>query len=263
MIGNPIEHSLSPKIFNYIFRAKKINAQYFVNNIKSNKEFKNLLTITNKNFSGLNITLPYKKLAYEIIENIDQSAINVKSINCIKNINGVLKGYNTDQYGFIKMIDKSNISLDDYNILILGNGSSARTIAYTLLKKLNTNIFIWGRNDKKVIQLINDLNSHNNMFSFYNKKIDKPVIVINCISLNINKNGVKTILSCLPIKNIKLFIDLNYIETPLIKELRIKKIKVLLGLDMFIYQALKSFQIWFDGLYSNKILYDDIMKAIK
>ena len=254
VVGNPISHSLSPKVFNYLFEQNNINASYSKFNAKNENEF--LEFIEKKDFYGLNVTLPYKKNAYDIVIGSNNS-LTINSINCIKNNNGILEGYNTDQYGFLQMIKNLNLNLNDYNFLILGNGGAALTISHTLINYSNNDILIWGRNKKNVQKFINEFSNHR--INFLKKNIDKPLIVINCISINIDKESINTILSNLSLNNIKLFMDLNYVDTELSLKLKNDKIDVVLGIDMFIYQALKTFEIWF-GKHNSS--YNDIKRLL-
>jgi len=254
VVGNPVEHSLSPTIFNYLFKKNNINAQYLKYNAKNEDEF--LKFIQSKKFHGLNITLPYKKRAHTIIDStVDKIASN--SINCIKNNRGILRGYNTDEYGFLKMIKNLNYNFNNYDILILGNGGSASTIFHALINELNNDLFIWGRNKTNVVKFIQELSS--NRIRLYEKNTNKPLIIINCISLDIDKRSVNSILKNISHNNIKLFIDLNYVETNLSLMLKNKKVNVVLGKDMFIFQALKTYEIWF-GRHNSS--YNDIKRLL-
>ena len=155
------------------------------------------------------------------------------------------------------MIKNLNLNLNDYNFLILGNGGVALTITHTLLNYSNNDILIWGRNKKNVEKFINEFSNHR--INFLKKNIDKPLIVINCISINIDKESINTILSNISLNNIKLFMDLNYVDTELSLKLKNDKIDVVLGIDMFIYQALKTFEIWF-GKHNSS--YNDIKRLL-
>jgi len=254
VVGNPINHSLSPTIFNYLFKKNSINADYLKFNARNEIEFQEF--IQTKNFYGLNITLPYKKNAYQLI-NLCNDAVSTNAINCIKNNDGILEGYNTDKYGFLKMIENLKINFNDYDVLILGNGGSALTITEVILNDFNNNLFIWGRNKTNVLKFINNFSS--NRVKLHKKDMDKPFIVISCISININKENVDTILTNISHNNIKLFVDLNYFDTELSLKLKNDKIDVVLGIDMFIYQALKSFEIWF-GQHNSS--YNDIKRLL-
>ena len=88
VVGNPISHSLSPKVFNYLFEQNNINACYSKFNAKNENEF--LEFIEKKDFYGLNITLPYKKNAYDIVIDSNNS-LTINSINCIKNKTVLMK----------------------------------------------------------------------------------------------------------------------------------------------------------------------------
>ena len=263
VVGNPITHSLSPKLFNYIFNFYKINAEYELFNAQSIKEFEDFIN-NNDGINGFNITLPFKKIAFTNLDSIDESIINTKSINCIDVKEGFLKGYNTDKYGFLKMIEKININFNDYDILILGNGGAASTVLSVLVEYCNSNIYVWGRSNHKVEKFINDAGCNDNTrLSSYKKNIKEPCIVINCTSWNIGKRDTKTILSYIPINSMKYFVDINYFDTMLTKELKNQNINVRLGVDMFIYQAIKTFDIWFENKYSDDSLYDRLKKVLK
>ena len=254
VVGNPIDHSLSPTIFNYLFKKNNINAKYLKYNAKNETDF--LKFTKDKKFYGLNITLPYKKSAKKIIHNQDKHTTDT-AINCIKNNQGKLEGYNTDQYGFLKMIEKINLNVNNYDILIRGNGGSASTIAHVLLNKVSNQLFVWGRNKDNVVNFIQKLS--NKRVRPYGNKAIKPLIVISCISVDIDKRSSNSILSNISHNNIKLFIDLNYVETNLSLILKNKNINVISGKDMFIYQALKTYEIWF-GQHNSS--YDDIKRLL-
>ena len=111
----------------------------------------------NEKLIGFNLTLPFKELIYDYIDNIHTSAQLVRSINCIKIDNSKLFGYNTDKFGFKKLIDINKIDFAHRNILVLGNGGSARTILHHLIENYDNDIFVWGRNNKKVDDLYNKI----------------------------------------------------------------------------------------------------------
>ncbi len=256
IIGNPIEHSLSPKLFLHIFNRLDIKARYLPYMPLNDNTLITFLENNIDNFSGANITLPFKINAFNLVHSNDMSSKNIKSVNCIKNVNNKLIGYNTDSYAFNKMINNIDLNLDNHSILVLGNGGTSRTVVHSLLNRTKNKIFIWGRNKKRVDSFIEEINS--NQIKYFNQNFNKPLVVINCLSLNIDENSIQTILSYIPINSVELFIDLNYCETQFSKKLIGKKCNVILGLDMFIFQALKSFDIWFDNQYHNKISFQEV-----
>ena len=96
----------------------------------------------------------------------------------------------------------------------------------------------------------------------YNKSLNKNYIIINCTPKKLDTNSIENILSYLPLSNTDLYIDINYIETDLSKIAKKNKIKVILSIDMLIYQAIKSFDIWFNKKYSKEINFSEIKKHI-
>ena len=266
VIGSPIEHSLSPLIFNYLFDFYKIDAIYEKKLISSSVELNNFMF--NGLMMGCNITSPYKEKVFNLVDENDLSALKYCSVTCIKKTKSGLIGFNTDDYGFLKMIENQDITLNNKNVLILGYGASAKTISTILSKKFNSNIFIYGRNNDKIDSFIDIAKSIDEkaMIRHY-KKINAPVdIVINCLPVDIDRNSIISILNFLnyiPISNTNIFIDLNYIETDLNKEIMFNKniCNFILGLDMLIFQALKTFEIWFDR--KSKVNYNEIKKVIR
>ena len=258
VVGNPINHSLSPKLFTYIFNKLNIDAEYLSYMPDSLNALQYFLKNKRNTFHGLNITLPYKIDIFNCINKHDALSAKIKSTNCINNNNNQLMGYNTDYYGFTKMFDKININ--NIDILILGNGGLARTVAYSLLDSTDNRVYVWGRNKKNVEFFINSINS--DRLLLYSKKLSSPYITINCLPFNMVENDINEIIDNIFSSQIELFVDLNYMETLFTKTLIDKKYDVILGLDMFIFQALKSFDIWFDNKHHNKISYKEIQALL-
>ena len=143
VIGNPVQHSLSPEIFSTLFRTHHIDANYKAFLANDEQAFTELISKKNL-FKGANITAPFKKTAYSAVDQLDASARHNKSVNCIKIINSTRVGFNTDEYCFNKMIEYNNLSLNNQNILILGTGGIVRTIINCINSKFQSNIYIFG-----------------------------------------------------------------------------------------------------------------------
>ena len=261
LIGKNIQYSLSPKIFNYIFKELKLDVSYQLKEFNDQNACKSFLSNerTNNRLLGFNVTIPYKEFIYTMIDKIKGNVNIIKSINCVKNDNAKYIGYNTDEYGFLKMIKNNNINLKNKNILILGYGGVAKTVAYSLLSQNVKNIYIWGRDDQKTKNFIFQ---NNNKIIVHKKTIHNNYIVINCTPININEDSINNILGYIPISNIELMLDLNYIQTLFMKKLVDSKCNLITGIDMLIYQALKTVDILFDHKYSNQINYENLKTSI-
>jgi shikimate dehydrogenase len=125
VIGNPIEHSISPKLHNMAFKACGIYASY----TKTLLENSNKLRETILRFDGTNITVPYKETAFSICDRIEGIAIQIEAVNTIIKKNDKLIGFNTDAAGFFEAIKEFG---KIENALILGAGGTAKAIAFIL-----------------------------------------------------------------------------------------------------------------------------------
>jgi len=235
LIGNPISHSLSPRLHKIIYKKLNIDADYSKIEVSSEK----LLNFMKKNkFNGLNITIPYKEMVIPILSEIDKSSKIIGAVNCVSG----LKGFNTDWKGFLKAIEINNIELEKMNCLILGAGGAARAVAYALFKSNVRSITIKNRTKDRLNKIMIWMDSF-----FHNNRINSnPDIIINCTPLGMSPDIDSIPFNTKNISNNQILIDTIY--NPLItKWMKIgaeKGANVIGGLDMLIAQALYSINIW-------------------
>ena len=133
VIGHPIGHTMSPFIHKRLFELSGIDAEYTVVDIEPEnfeRDYRNIL----KKLDGYNITIPHKQRVIPFLDKIDDKAEMYGSVNTVANIDGVSKGYTTDPDGFLKALGYASIPLSG-NVVILGCGGVARTMAYEALLK--------------------------------------------------------------------------------------------------------------------------------
>ncbi len=257
VIGNPIAHSKSPILFNSIFNQLKIDAHYKSDLLINNDDVREYIASHNtKTIKGINITMPFKEYCFSLVDDKDKIAETTKSINCIHFKNNKTIGYNNDYYGFIKLIESNQIKITDTNNIIIGSGGSARTIIFALIEKKAKSIHILSRNLKTATNIIEE-------FKSYAKNINLQIWnpsntlqncnLINCSPIGLSIQINNTILSQLTAKRYESIIDINYnIQKDYFNFNSNKKVD---GKSMFIYQALKSLDIWFESNISNKLDY--------
>ena len=136
VIGNPINHSLSPKLQNWWLKENNINATY--DKIKlEDHEIKNFIqTIKEQKIAGCNVTVPFKKTVIPFLDKLSPEAEHTQSVNTITFEDGDLVGHNTDIAGFDSAIRKLNFSVNGKKVLILGAGGVVPSIIYAL-KRMN------------------------------------------------------------------------------------------------------------------------------
>lgn len=253
LIGNPVKHSFSPAIHNYLFEKYNLNLKYLCFNIENDKLEDCIKGIKVFNILGTNVTIPYKVEVIKYLDDIDKNAKLIGAVNTIKNENGRLKGYNTDGLGFVKSILDSGNSIKNKNIMILGAGGGCRSIAVELASNKANSITIRNRSVDKAKDICNMLGSNFNIKTYYGDMNIKEVDLNNIdILINTTSLGMTPNINTIPIdENIKVSkkmvvcdIVYNPNETKFIKWAKKNELDIIYGIDMLINQGLKSFYIW-------------------
>ena len=253
VIGNPIDHSLSPKLHNYWFKKNNINAVY--EKKKTNEQdLKSILyELKEKKIDGINVTVPFKKSVIPYLDKLSTDAEQVQSVNTIILKNNNLVGHNTDIPGFAKAIKNLNFSVKEKKIFILGAGGVVPSIIFALNKMQVSKIMVSNRTKKKAEDL--KLRFNNLEVLDWGDIIDFDMI-INATSLGLNKETINLDFSKLG--NNKLFYDVIYnpSETNFLKEGKKLGNKTENGKLMFVYQALEAFKLWhgIEPLINNETL---------
>ncbi len=241
VIGNPINHSLSPRLHNYWFKKNNITAVYDRKKT-SEKDLQSIISeIKEKKINGINVTVPFKKAVIPYLDKLSPEAQQTQSVNTITLNNDNLVGHNTDISGFIRAILKLNFNMQGKKIFILGAGGVVPSIIFALKKMDVSQIIVSNRTKKKA----EDLKSHFHNIDVldWGDIIDFDVI-INATSLGLNKETIN--LDFAKLKNNKLFYDVIYnpVETSFLKEARKLGNKTENGKLMFVYQAFEAFKLW-------------------
>ena len=259
VVGNPIEHSLSPFIHSRFAINEKINISYkayktepdsfeeFVNNFFESRESK-----------GLNITLPFKHQASRLSGNISKEASTICAVNTINKINNKIMLDSTDGLGFIDDLKSKNIYINDKEVLIIGAGSASESILYKIISEKPKKILIANRTVSKAESLINKYkNLFSNIHLLSSNDLNSPDVVINGSSAGLTGKFQPVELNA---KETTAFYDLNYsLETTPFCEWAIQASpRVFDGIGMLVNQAAYSFDIWFGVKPKTEQVLEDI-----
>ena len=135
VIGDPINHSLSPNIHSAAFRELNLDSSYIGYRIPKGELESGVEGLKKIKISGFNVTIPHKIEMMKYLDKMDESCSIIGAVNTVVNNDGVLKGYNTDMDGFLEPLKKRNISIQDKKILLIGAGGAARESLRECLKK--------------------------------------------------------------------------------------------------------------------------------
>ena len=254
VIGNPINHSLSPLLHNYWIKNNNIEAIYEKKKLDTDQLKRLILEIRNKKINGVNVTVPFKKEVIPFLDELSDEAQSTQSVNTIYIKDNRVMGHNTDIVGFEKSIKKSKYSLKNKEVLILGAGGVVPSIIFALIKMKVSKIKISNRTKKKAEDLKN----------FFKEieilewgEVSDFDMIINATSLGLKKQDTINLDLSFISKN-KLFYDVIYNpkETNFLKTGRELGHKTLNGKLMFIYQAHSAFSIWhgFEPEINDKVI---------
>ena len=242
VIGNPIEHSLSPLLHNYWIEKKNLQAEYEKQKI-NNSQLKDLIDkIKSKEINGINVTVPFKKDIIPFLEKLSPEAERTKSVNTIYLDSNIVVGHNTDIRGFELAIKDTKYDVKGKNVFILGAGGVVPSIIYALNNMKASSITIANRTQSKAENLKN---------LFKNLKIinwgmlPDFDMIINATSIGLN-NKDEINLDFSKLNKNKFFFDVIYNpkETNFLKTAKSLGNDTENGKKMFIYQAAEAFKIW-------------------
>ena len=242
VIGNPIDHSLSPKLHNFWLKQNNINAIYNKKKLNSD-EIKNLILEIRKNkISGINVTVPFKNKIIPFLDELSLGARQTQSVNTIFMRDNKVIGDNTDIGGFESAIKKLDFDLINKTAFVLGAGGVVPSIIYALVKMGVSKILISNRTESKA-ENIKKLFNNLQIVSW--GEIPEFDIIINGTSVGLDKND-QIGLDFSNVGKNKLFYDVIYNpdQTNFLKTGKKLGNKIENGKLMFIFQALLSFKIW-------------------
>ena len=244
LVGKNINNSLSPFIHNYIFNSLKINAIYKLYQVDTIKDCLDFIKQSSKNnIDGINITNPFKKEILPHIHEIYKADSKIKAINCLSFNKDKIIGHNTDWVGFLKMVEINNISFDNKDVHIIGDGGSFKAIFFVLKSFYRANIKLYNRQ---------------NIDTLMTKNLKKNSVVINCTPKHFLEDSNK--FRDYFINRNFLWIDLLYTKLSTENYLLLNenhKQFYLNGIDMLIFQAIESINIWLrKDIHKNVDLYD-------
>ena len=241
VIGNPIEHSLSPLLHNFWIKKYGLNAIYEKKFLEKNDIEKTLNDIRENKTEGINVTVPFKKQVIPFLDHLSDTAQKSQSVNTIFKRQNKLVGDNTDVYGFSEAVKLTNFNPVNKSALILGAGGVVPSVLLALKNMGVDQITLSNRTKEKAINLKKN-------FPFL-KVIDwgetiKSDLIINATSIGIKQNDeIKLDYTKL---DGQLFYDVIYNppKTKFLENAKNSGKKTENGKNMFIYQAMKAFQTW-------------------
>lgn len=254
VIGDPIEHSLSPAMHNAVFKKLGLNCAYAAFRLAPKNLGSAVKGMKVMNFGGANVTIPHKVDVINFLDELSEEARIIGAVNTIKFGEKII-GYNTDGIGALKALVNNNADPENKKILILGSGGAARAIALTLaLKGKVASLTILGVVEEELKKLIKDINKNTKIKAAgemmteetKKEKIANCDILIHCTPVGMHPKKDETLVTKDMLRKGLVVMDIVYnpLETKLLKEAKKAGAKTVGGIEMFVNQGAESEKIW-------------------
>lgn len=256
VFGDPVAHSLSPRMHNAAIEAAGLDAVYVPFHVKGAQLCDAISGIRAMGVRGVNLTIPHKEKACAFVDELDEHAVLVGAINTIVNIDGYLKGYNTDGAGLLMALKQGLLAeVKGRRVLILGAGGACRAAIVSLCQAEAAWVGIANRTRARAQLLIDELspNFSGTTFAEYelsdsalHETIEPVDLLINTSSVGLKGDSLNFDPTLFVKENGAVF-DMVYAKEPtqLICQAREKGLKVADGLSMLVAQGEEAFRLWF------------------
>lgn len=267
VIGNPVEHSLSPAIHNAAFQKLGLNFVYLAFRVDAlDDAIRGLKALGG--FRGASVTIPHKVSVVPFLDDIESTARQIGAINTLLAVDGKLAGYNTDATGALRALREGGAPLKSEIVVMLGSGGAARAIAFGLAADSEIGCLnLLGIEEKERIALAEDLRTKTTMDvvdAYLDEAALKTVlpqarVLIHCTPIGMAPKIGK---SCVPPTLLHrgltvMDIVYNPRDTQLLMDARSAGCRTIRGLEMFLHQAAAQFELW-----TNKPAPTDVMRAV-
>jgi shikimate dehydrogenase len=249
VIGDPIDHSLSPNIHSAAFRELNLECSYIAYRIPKGELADGIDALKKIKIAGFNVTIPHKVEMMKYLDKIDESCSLIGAVNTVTNIDGVLKGYNTDMDGFLDPFKKRNLTINNSKVLLIGAGGAARAIVAGFAKEHAKHITIANRtleNANNLAQFANKIGLKANTLELQKMRnnFEDYDIIVNATSIGLKNESSPVSLESIKPKTIVYDIVYMPMNTDFIKKAKQKEAIVIYGYEMLLGQAVRAFEIW-------------------
>lgn len=254
VIGDPIEHSMSPVMHNTVFKKMGLDCVYTAFRIKKQDLGDAISGMKAMGIQGVNVTIPHKVSVMDHLDELSDEARIIGAVNTVK-IGEKLMGFNTDGVGALRALKKGGADPEDKNVLILGSGGAARAIAVTLaLQGSVSSLTILGVIEDELKKLVDDISTGTDVEVVYRlmnddvlkEEVLKADLLIHCTPVGMHPDVEKSLVPPELFRSNLNVMDIVYNprETKLIKDAKKAGALTVEGINMFVNQGAESLRIW-------------------
>lgn len=256
LIGNPVEHTLSPFIHNTLAEKLAHNLVYVPFHVEEGQVLPAISGAYALNLLGLNVTVPYKSQVMDGLIQIDELAEKIGAVNTLVRMEGGFKGYNTDMPGLYRAMSSEGIQIEGQEIILLGAGGAARAVAFLCASKNASRVYLLNRSLEKAEAVAGEVNEKTGkeviypmVLSDYHCLPDQKFLAIQATSVGLYPDVDKAVIEDEAFyRKIHTGYDLIYkpSDTRFMQLVRGQGGKAFHGLKMLLYQGIIAYELWND-----------------
>lgn len=258
IIGKPVKHSISPAFQQAALDYCGLDARYEAWETDPHQLVETIGRLRQPDKMGANITMPYKEAVLPCLDEVDEAARRIASVNTIVNRQGRLSGYNTDVVGFYRSLrETAHFDAEGKTALILGAGGAARAVVLALLWSRAAHIIVCNRTYERALRLVEDFRAADSAAlvtaiplteDALAQSIPHCQLLVNCTSVGLRhsseEQGTPLPADLVPGDILVCDVVANPLETPLLAIARERGARTMGGLAMLVYQGAASFELW-------------------
>lgn len=270
LIGDPVEHSMSPPMHNAAFEYLGLDFAYVPFNVKKSDLGSAIKGAGSLGIKGLNVTIPHKTSVMEFLDVIDEAAELIGAVNTLKFDNNSVTGYNFDGIGAVRALEEV-IKVKSKKVVIVGAGGAARAVAFQLILSGIESMTIINRTPEKALKLKNEIESRieSNIYAGNLEILEKEISEAD-IFIDTTPVGMSPHEDDLPVANANMMhsdlvvndLVYNPMDTVLLKEAQKAGAQTVSGLKMLLYQGAEAFRIWTGKVPPVNIMEDTLLKLL-
>lgn len=263
LIGNPVEHTLSPLIHNTLAKKLSHNLVYVPFHVDEGKIQAAVEGAYALNLLGLNVTVPYKSQVMEGLIQIDELAEKIGAVNTLVRMEGGFKGYNTDMPGLYRAMSSEGIQIEGQEIILLGAGGAARAVAFLCASKKASKVYLLNRSIEKAQAVAGEVNAKTGKnviypmaLSDYHQLPDRKFLAIQATSVGLYPDTERAVIEDEAFyQKIHTGYDLIYkpFHTRFMQLVKEQGGKAYHGLKMLLYQGIIAYELWNDVAVSEEM----------
>lgn len=249
IIGNPLDHSLSPAMHNAAFRVAGIDARYEAFPLDSRDLPRGVRQLRHEGYTGFNVTIPHKESILNYLDEIDRDAADIGAVNTVVQSDGILKGHNTDITGFERALESLHVDLVSLKAVVFGAGGAARAVVHALLR-LGGQVTLVNRDRERARRLarqaVRPVDIRKSDDPALLEAIERASLLVNATPLGMGHLAERSPLPpdgrLIPGTTV---LDLVYgHRTPFLNLASLSGCRTMDGLEMLVQQGAESFRLW-------------------